>query len=161
MHWSGVNDPEIMLIVEYLGDTLEEKLQKCGGVFSLKTTCMLGLRILQLLRNYHDKGFIHRNINPASLQFGRGAKSLQLFFNDLIDSKRYRNKKSYSHFAYKENVKYTFTNEFASNDFRCGKEVSRKDDIESTILLLGYFLTGVLPQQKSQLAEGRYPNCIE
>ena len=26
MHWSGVNDPEIAMIVEYLGDTIAEKL---------------------------------------------------------------------------------------------------------------------------------------
>ena len=99
MHWSGVNDPEIIMIVEYLGDTVQEKLDLCGGKFSLKTTCMLGLEMLQIIRNYHDKGFIHRNISPKAFQFGRGIKSNKLFINDLIDSKRYRNKKTLAHIA--------------------------------------------------------------
>ena len=85
------------MIVEYLGDTIQEKLKQCGGKFSLKTTCMLGIQMLQIIRNYHDKGFIHRNISVKSFQFGRGIKSTKLFLNDLIDSKRYRNKKTLVH----------------------------------------------------------------
>lgn len=36
---------------------------------------MLGITILNILRNLHEKGIIHRNLSPSSIQFGRGMKS--------------------------------------------------------------------------------------
>lgn len=101
MYWSGVDDGEIMVILEYLGMRISDQLKVCEGKFSLKTTCMLGLETLKIVQNYHSKGIIHRNIKPKNLQFGRGKKVMKLYFNDLIDSKRFRNKKNHQHVPYK------------------------------------------------------------
>lgn len=75
---------------------------------------MLGITILNILRNLHEKGIIHRNLSPSSIQFGRGMKSSQIYLNDLVDAKKYRNKKTYAHIPYKKGIKYSFENKFGS-----------------------------------------------
>lgn len=69
---------------------------------------MLGISIINIVRNLHEKGLIHRNLSPTSLQFGRGLKSLELYVNDMIDCKKFRNKKSYAHIPQKKGIKYAF-----------------------------------------------------
>ena len=69
---------------------------------------MIGISVLNIVRNLHEKGLVHRNITPSCLQFGRGFKSLDLFINDLIDSKKFRNKKSYAHISQKKGIKFTY-----------------------------------------------------
>lgn len=81
---------------------------------------MLGIRLINTLRVLHDKGVLHRNINPNSIQFGRAMKSTEIFFNDLIDCKRYRNKKTYVHIPPKKGVRYSYENCYGSARFHKG-----------------------------------------
>lgn len=104
-------------------------MNQCGGKFSLKTTCMLGINILKIIRNLHEKGVVHRNLNPTSLEFGRGLKSSELFLNDMIDCKKFRNKKSYAHIPVKKGIKYTYENIYGSERFQKNEEIARIDDI--------------------------------
>lgn len=111
---------------------------------------MLGISIINIIRNLHEKGLVHRNLSPTSLQFGRGLKSLDLYINDMIDCKKFRNKKSYAHISQKKGIKYAFQNSFASTRFHKNEETSRVDDLENIIKVLIYFTTGVKPNYKGQ-----------
>jgi len=42
-----------IIIVQKLGDTLEDKLEQIGGKFSLKTVCQLGISMLKIVQGYH------------------------------------------------------------------------------------------------------------
>jgi len=59
---------------------------------------MIGIRLLEIIQNLHDKGYIHRNLTPDILQFGQGEKCLFLYLNDLIYCRKYLTKKNDGHF---------------------------------------------------------------
>ena len=141
---SGCEENELVLIVEYLGITLEERFIECGSKFSLKTVCMLAFQILDVIQNLHEKNLVHRNINPNVLQFGRGEKSLLLFLNDMLECKWYKNKRTLVHNEEKKTV-YSSKNIFWTESHYKSSDVSRKHDMESIMLMLIYFLKGKLP----------------
>ena len=55
------------MITEFLGPTLEDIFDICGRQFSLKTTCMLFVQMIELLRSIHEHDFIHRDIKPENI----------------------------------------------------------------------------------------------
>lgn len=63
------------MITEFLGPTLEDIFDICGRQFSLKTTCMLFVQMIELLRSIHEHDFIHRDIKPDNFLFGYGSRS--------------------------------------------------------------------------------------
>lgn len=69
--------------MQRLGDTLQDKFTAFGP-FSLKTTCLLGIQMIQILIDYHEKGYIHGNIKLNAFQFGIGKHSQKLYLNDLL-----------------------------------------------------------------------------
>jgi casein kinase 1 len=87
-----------------LGASIEERFAECDKKFSLKTVCMLGLQLMNIIQNFHEKNLVHRNISLKNFQFGKGHKCCSLFFNDLIDCKRYRNKRTQTHCEEKKNI---------------------------------------------------------
>lgn len=77
------------------------------------------------------------------LQFGVGRKSKVLYLNDFMDGLTYFKKgKHVKKDLTKNKVK---VHQFLSFDRIQGYEASRRDDIESTILILIYLLKGSLP----------------
>lgn len=42
------------MVMDLLGDSLESLMKKCGGQFSIKTTCMIGLQMLDIIEFIHD-----------------------------------------------------------------------------------------------------------
>jgi hypothetical protein len=69
-----------------LGQTVEDLYRDQGEKFSLKTVCQLGISIFNIIHSYHDKGYVHGNIKPATLQFGVGQKNTTLYLNDFMES---------------------------------------------------------------------------
>ena len=64
----------------------------------IKDVCMVGIKLFDIIQNFHEKGFIHRNLTPYTVHFGKGEKCLSLYFNDLINSRKYLTKKNDGHF---------------------------------------------------------------
>ena len=99
-----------------------------------------------MLMNYHEKGFVHGNLKLNSFQFGSNKYSNKLFFNDLTYSHTFARKNKGSR---RELAKSKLElDQFMPFDRMLGYESSRKDDIESIVLLLIYFLKGKLPWTK-------------
>jgi serine/threonine protein kinase len=63
------------LAMEVMGSSLEDLLSLCGGSFSLKTVCMLGIQMITRDEAMHAKGLLHRDIKPANILIGKSPKS--------------------------------------------------------------------------------------
>ena len=133
--------------MEYLGCTLQQRLDECGGKFNLKTVCMLAFQMLDVLQNLHDKNLVHRSISLNVWQFGRGEKSLLLFFNDMMECKWYKNKKTLVHNEEKKTV-FNSKSIFWTESHYQSRDISRKHDVEMLLLMLVYLLKGELPWSK-------------
>jgi len=46
----------------------------CGGRFSLKTTLMIGLQMLERIQFIHDNGFLHGDVKPNNFIMGKTGK---------------------------------------------------------------------------------------
>lgn len=106
---------------------------------------MIGIQLIKVISCYHEKGYIHRNINLDTIQFGVGSKCDKVYFNDFIESRSFYKKGTLQHIDHKIGIKLKKANEFTSFDVLKGNEPSRKDDLESIILVLIFLLKSKLP----------------
>jgi len=107
---------------------------------------MLGVQIIDRLQYLHSRKFIHRDIKPENFLLGTHDKCTTVHLIDFGLSKKYIQKKG-AHVEYKDNKKLTGTPRYASINNHLGIEQSRRDDLESVIYMLLYFLRGSLPWQ--------------
>ena len=57
--------------MELLGKSLEDIFEASKNKkFSVKTTCMLGIQMVIILKYIHDKNIIHRDIKPDNFVTG-------------------------------------------------------------------------------------------
>jgi len=78
---------------------------------------------------------------------GMGDKSNILFLIDYGLCKKYLCQQGKMHIPYKDNKNLTGTARYASTNSHLGIELSRRDDLESIVYSVIYFLKGGLPWQ--------------
>ena len=154
----GCNNDYNILIMELLGHSLENLFQSQNRKLSLKTTCMLGIQMIDRIEYIHSRKFIHRDIKPDNFVMGRGKNSHILYILDFGLSKKYWSSSHQSHIPFITGKKLTGTARYASVNALSGYEQSRRDDLESIAYILIYFLKGNLPWQglKVNKKEDRY-----
>ncbi len=114
--------------------------------FSLKTICMLGIEMFTRIEYIHSKGFLHRDIKPQNFLMGVGKKANMVYCIDFGLAKRYIDPKSGNHIPYKEKSTMAGTVRYLSMNANLGREQSRRDDLESIVFVIAYFLRkGILP----------------
>lgn len=131
------------MVMELLGRSLEDRVQQCGGRFSVKTTLLVAEQVLRRIEYLHSKGIVHRDIKPENFMWGIKDKSHHLYLIDFGLSKRYWGDKK--HVQLKQKLSLTGTARYASLNAHKGIEQSRRDDLEAIGHMLMYFLRGVLP----------------
>ena len=149
--------------MELLGPSLENLFQSQNKKFSLKTTCMLGIQMIDRIEYVHSKKIIHRDIKPANFLMGRGENSHIVYLIDFGLAKKYWSTIHKCHIPFTTGKKLTGTARYASINALNGKEQSRRDDLESIAYILLYFLRGSLPWQgiKYYNREGRFKKIYE
>jgi serine/threonine protein kinase len=145
MYEYGYENEYHYLVMTILGPNLDQLLKLCGGSFSLKTTIILALQILDRLEVLHSHGFIYGDMKPNNFVVGLGADSPFVFMIDFGKCKRFKNKVTGQHIVYKENVYFSFDPIFASINTHNHIQCSRRDDIESLLYLIIYLRIGKLP----------------
>ena len=147
IYWCGTLGKYNILIIDYLGKSLETLFNDCYHKFSLKTTIMLIEQMLSRIEYIHSKNFIHRDIKPDNFLIGRNKKKNIIYIIDFGLSKRFREAKTNIHIPYRDGKSLTGTARFASINTHLGIEQSRRDDLESLGYVMVYFLRGSLPWQ--------------
>lgn len=144
-YWYGNEAKYRVMVIEYLGKSLEDLFQLCHQRFSVKTVLMIADQAISALEFIHIRRFIHRDIKPDNFMIGTGNKKNKLFVIDFGLSKRYRDLKTDVHINYVEGKTLTGTARYASINALKGCEQSRRDDLEALGYCLLYFLRGSLP----------------
>jgi len=159
----GYNTNYNILIMELLGQSLENLFQDQNKSFSIKTACMLGIQMIDRIEFVHSKKIIHRDIKPDNFVMGRGLKSHIVYILDFGLSKKYWSSTHKRHIPFIKGKKLTGTARYASINALSGCEQSRRDDLESIGYIIMYFIRGSLPWQGLRVnkKEDRYKKICE
>ena len=151
-----------ILIMQLLGKDLESYLNQFKK-FSLKTVCILGKQMLNILESIHEKHILHRDIKPENFVMGLNHNSNKVYLIDFGLAKKYRSIKTLIQYPLTMKKKFTGTARYASINALKGYEHSRRDELESLGYIFVYFLKGKLPWQNiiAKNKEEKYKKILE
>lgn len=140
------------VVMDLLGPSLDKFFNICNKKLKLETSLFFGIQMIELLRNVHSAGIIHRDIKPNNFLFGtfskdKGISNDKLYIIDFGLSARFIDPFTNSHIPCKTNSKFIGTPRYASLNTHQGIKQSRRDDLESIAYILIYFISGDLPWQ--------------
>jgi len=135
------------MIMDLQGLSLSILKKNYLTLFSLKTVLMLGIVIVKMLREVHDRGVLHRDIKPANFVVSRGDKGRNIFILDFGLSVTYKNDDG-SHKEYQEGSRRCGTARYSSINTHKRIRQSRRDDLEAFGYVLLLFLRDLPWKQK-------------
>mmetsp|Transcript_98300 Transcript_98300/g.278369 ORF Transcript_98300/g.278369 Transcript_98300/m.278369 type:complete len:458 (+) Transcript_98300:51-1424(+) len=136
-----------ILLMELLGQSLEDLFRMCGRKFDLQTILMVADQVLYRIEFLHSRDYIHGDIKPGNFLIGSGDRANRIFMVDFGLSRRFRDAETRQHIPYRDDRSLSGTARFASINTHRGVEQSRRDDITAIGYMLLYFLKGKLPWQ--------------
>ena len=166
-----------IIIESLLGPSLDKLFRYCDKKFPLKTVCLIGKEMVKRLESMHEKGLLHRDLKPNNLAWGNFNSSYNNISDDLksinknkidintiflidfgLSCSYYEHDYTTKHYKMKENLNFIGTLRYASLNSHKGIRQGRRDDLESMLYILIYFLKGKLPWQdiKAKKKEERH-----
>lgn len=140
---SGFLSEQPYIIQQKLGLTLNELLKKNRKHFSLKTVLTIGICLIDLIKKFHDKGFIHNDIKPDNIMIGdyktEFSEMNQLYIIDFGISSSYLDEQG-SHKPFNNYEPFRGNAIFSSKNAFARISLSRRDDIISLVYLLNYLI---------------------
>ena len=147
MHWFGIAGEYNAMVMELLGQNLEDLFNYCTKNFTLKTILMITMQLIERIKHVHENNYVHRDIKPENFLVGKDSTAKTIYILDFGLAKRYRDEHTHIHIPLKENRNLTGTARYASCNAHNGLEQSRRDDMESIAYVILYFFKGKLPWQ--------------
>ena len=103
---------------------------------------------MQKIEIVHELGYVYRDVKPENFVMGIGKNSNDVYMIDFGLCKRYRDSHTKLFVPYKESVSMVGTIRYSSLNSHLGIDQTRRDDLESCMYLLVYFIRGELPWQR-------------
>jgi serine/threonine protein kinase len=138
--WYGKDDLYYFMVIDLLGNSLQ-KIIDVSKKLTLKSILQIGVNIISILKNVHERGIIHRDVKPENFLLTTiNPKKIHII--DFGLSKPYII--NGEHIDYKKKLKFMGTPDFASINAHNFIEQSRRDDMEALSYMLIYFYFGSL-----------------
>lgn len=113
--WFGELADKNLLVMELLGQSLEDLFNYCDRTFSLKTILLLAYELVSRIESVHSIGkLLHRDIKPENFLIGRGRDRHTVYIIDFGLAKLYSNPETGEHIPCKEGNSLTGTARYAS-----------------------------------------------
>jgi serine/threonine protein kinase len=142
VHFHGRHsDGSMCVVMDLLGPSLEALFRARAFHFSMKTICLIAEQLLDRAESMHAKGLVHRDWKPENILIGGETQRHILHVVDFGLSTSFVDKTG-RHVAPASGKPVLGTARFSSTNSHLGKELSRRDDLESIAFLLIYFARG-------------------
>ena len=135
------------LIMEQLGPDLEVLQKLCGGKFSIKTTALIGLQILDILELFHAASYNFVDIKPNNFLIGKGKHSKKIYAIDYGLAEKYKDENG-KLLKWQEIYGVRGSLLYVSYYNSAGVSVHPNDDLITLGHMLFRFLKGSLPWEK-------------
>lgn len=113
--------PYNLMVMELLGPSLEDLFLKCRERFDLKTVLLIAIKLIQIIKQVHGEGIIHRDVKPNNFLLGLEEQKDTIYIIDFGLSKMFRLKDG-DHIPFKSGKGMTGTARFASLATHNGEE---------------------------------------
>lgn len=150
-----------VMVMDLLGPSLDNIVRKNSGKLSPAVISYLAIQCIQLVRFFHNRGFIHRDLKPQNFCFEQSYENFpQLHLIDYGLAKQYLNKTRNEHAPYvnKNGLRGTLRYLSVSSHFGIGQ--SRRDDMQSLGYIFVFLATGKLPWQQLPRLEEKKEDYI-
>jgi serine/threonine protein kinase len=135
--WYGKDESNYYMVINLLGCSLE-KLKCDIGKLPLNSVLKIGIRIIKILEEIHNKGLVHRDIKPDNFLVGNNTVKNDIYLIDFGLCKKISDKEFFTS-GIIGSINYVSINGHNLVD------LTQRDDVESVIYMLIYFYLGDLP----------------
>ena len=143
LKWFGLDERNYYMVMNLLGESLAT-VKEHFTILGIKETLLIGIQMIERVKTLHQKLLVHRDIKPDNFIFGQNNNKTKLYLIDFGFTRRYTNDNEI-HIPIRENCSLLGTPNFVSLSVHKGCEASRRDDLESVVLIMIYLNTGSLP----------------
>jgi len=150
IYWYGEYKKYKIMVMDLLGPSLDKYYKICNKQFTIDSTVNLGYQMINRIEHVHKMGYVHRDIKPNNFllgKFNRTCSDDLVYIIDFGLSKDYICPETGKHYEFSDNKRFVGTPRYASLNTHLGYKQSRRDDVESIIYVLIYFIKGELPWQ--------------
>ena len=151
--WFGKDDDNYYMVINLLGKSLQN-IKDTIGCFTLNDALKIGIYLINLIQNIHEKGLVHRDIKPENFLFGLDDTS-KIYIIDFGFCKSYVGNDE--HIPMKKTSNLIGSRTYASINAHNFDEISRRDDLESLCYTLIYLVQGKLDWQITGLQNHEHP----
>lgn len=156
----GMHEDKYYLVLELLGKNLQDIFEDRGRLFSLKTCCMIAMRLVDFFEALHARGILFRDLKPENIVVN-DKRPFELYVVDYGMAKAYL--MAGVHVAMETDKSLTGTARYASINTHLGYSQSRRDDLETMMYTIIYFLKPNLPWMglKAPTCQTKYKRIAE
>ena len=142
LKWFGLDERNYYMVMNLLGESLLS-IKDFFGELDMKETLLIGIQMIERIKTLHQNLLVHRDIKPENFIFGLGSKKTKLYLIDFGFTRRYTNDNGI-HIPIRTECSLLGTPNFVSLNVHKGYEASRRDDLESAVLIMIYLHMGEL-----------------